>query len=119
MRFLLFFILFLSSPPASGESVLDRADTVARQLMCPVCAGQSVAESNADLARDMRKIIRKKIENGETNEEIILWFREKYGDTILAEPPMKGFNLIVWLLPLAAAIAGGIFAAGYIRKNTR
>ena len=65
----------------------------------------------------MRKIIRRKIENGKTDEEIILWFQEKYGDTILAEPPMKGFNIVVWLLPVAAAIAGGIFAVLYVRKN--
>ncbi len=87
--------------------------------MCPVCAGQSVAESNSDLARDMRKIIRKKIENGETDEEIILWFQGKYGDTILAEPPLKGFSLVAWFLPVIAAIAGGMVAVLYIRKNAR
>ncbi|QMU56102.1 MAG: cytochrome c-type biogenesis protein CcmH [Candidatus Mycalebacterium zealandia] len=116
---LLFAILFLFAPTASTETVLDRTDTIARQLMCPVCAGQSVAESNSDLARDMRKIIRKKIENGETDEEIILWFQGKYGDTILAEPPLKGFSLVAWFLPVIAAIAGGMVAVLYIRKNAR
>ncbi|WP_462137917.1 cytochrome c-type biogenesis protein [Candidatus Mycalebacterium sp.] len=116
MKFL-FFILLLSAPSASAVSVIDRTDAIARQLMCPVCAGQSVAESNSDLARDMRKIIRKKIKNGETDEEIILWFQGKYGDTILAKPPLKGFNLVIWLLPITAAIAGGVFAVLYVRKE--
>ena len=87
--------------------------------MCPVCAGQSVAESNSELARDMRKLIKKKIAKGKTDEEIILWFRGKYGDTILAKPPLKGFNLVVWLLPFAAVATGVAFAVFYIRKNTR
>lgn len=111
--------LFLCALLATAQTVTDRTDAIAKQLMCPVCAGQSVAESNSDLARDMRKLIRRKIESGQSDGEIISFFRGKYGDTILAEPPMRGFNLVVWLLPLAATVAGVVFATVYIRKNTR
>lgn len=111
--------LFLCALLATAQTVTDRTDAIAKQLMCPVCAGQSVAESNSDLARDMRKLIRRKIESGQSDGEIISFFRGKYGDTILAEPPMRGFNLVVWLLPFAATLAGVVFATVYIRKNTR
>ncbi len=112
-------VFLLLATPAFAETVTERTDAIARQLMCPVCAGQSVAESNSDLARDMRKIIKKKIRNGESDEEIILWFQSKYGDTILAEPPMKGFSLVAWLLPLAAVITGVVFATLFVRRNTK
>ncbi len=114
---LLIFLLLCS--PATAQTIADRTDAIAKQLMCPVCAGQSVAESNSDLARDMRRLIKKKIEEGQTDEDIILWFRGNYGDTILAKPPLRGFNLVIWLLPLAAVATGVAFAVFYIRRNTR
>lgn len=110
--------LLLCAPPASARTV-DRADAIAKRLMCPVCEGQSVAESNSDLARDMRKLIVRKIESGQSDEEIIAWFRGKYGDTILAEPPLKGFNLVVWLLPFVALTAGIVFAGGFIKRRIK
>ncbi len=110
-------LLFLCISSAAAQTLTDRTDAIAKQLMCPVCAGQSVAESNSDLARDMRKLIRTKIENGQSDKEIISWFRGKYGDTILAEPPMEGFNLVVWLLPFAVVVAGVVFGVGYVRSE--
>ena len=115
--FLLLFLLLCV--PAFGETNTGREDAIAEKLMCPVCAGQSVAESNSELAHDMRKIIRAQIKQEKSDEEIILWFRGKYGDGILAKPPMGGFNLVVWLLPLAALLTGAAFAAGHIRRNMR
>ncbi len=112
-------LLFFFALSAAAQTLTDRTDAIARRLMCPVCAGQSVAESNSDLARDMRKLIRKKIEGGQSDDEIISWFQSKYGDTILAEPPIRGFNLVVWLLPIVAVVTGTVFATVYIRRNTK
>ncbi len=115
----LLLLICLIALPVSAETQADRVDAIARQLMCPVCAGQSVAESNAQLARDMREIIKRKVSEGVSDEEIISWFRTKYGDGILAEPPLKGFNLVVWLFPITAAAIGVLFAVVYIRRNLK
>ena len=75
--------------------------------MCPVCEGQSVAESNAQLARDMRAVIKTKLLEGNTKEEIMDYFVSSYGETILASPPPKGFSVILWLLPVLSVLIGG------------
>lgn len=113
---LAFFFLCL---PALAQTNTEREDAIARQLMCPTCAGQTVAESNSEIARDIRRDIKKRIQEGKSDEEIILALRESYGDGILAEPPFGGFNLFVWLIPLIAALTGAAFAADYIRRNMR
>ena len=74
--------------------------------MCPVCEGQSVAESNAQLARDMRAVIKTKLLEGNTKEEIMDYFVSSYGETILASPPPKGFSVILWLLPILSVLIG-------------
>ena len=101
-----------SSVSISDERTIDdQANEISNQLLCPVCAGQSVAESNSNLANDMRQVIRKKLEEGQTQEEIMAYFIDTYGDTILGAPPAKGVNLFLWLLP-GAAIVAGLFGIG-------
>jgi cytochrome c-type biogenesis protein CcmH len=91
-----------------SESIDDEAREIAYLLMCPVCQGQSVAESNSELAKDMRSIIRQKLEAGEGKEEIIDYFVNRYGESILGYPPVKGVNLLLWILPAFAVVLGGI-----------
>ena len=76
--------------------------------MCPVCSGQSVSESNAQLAIDMRTTIRKQLEEGKTKDEILQYFVARYGETILSSPPAKGFNILIWLLPTLGIILFGL-----------
>ncbi|HXG31158.1 MAG TPA: cytochrome c-type biogenesis protein [Thermodesulfobacteriota bacterium] len=95
-----------SDSPA--ETIDDRVSEVSNLLMCPVCQGQTVKESNSQLAKDMRAIIKKKLEEGKSKEEIIAYFVDRYGETILAAPPAKGTNWILWLLPAFTLLAGGI-----------
>lgn len=91
-----------------SESIDDEAREISYLLMCPVCQGQSVAESNSELAKDMRSIIRQKLEAGESKEEIINYFVNRYGESILGYPPVKGVNLLLWILPALAVLFGGI-----------
>ena len=72
---------------------------VSNELMCPVCQGQTVAESNSELAISMRKVIENKVNQGESKEKILEYFVNQYGDNILAKPPLKGFNLFLWIIP--------------------
>jgi cytochrome c-type biogenesis protein CcmH len=110
--FILFIFIVLavliSKSPSFSESIDDEAREISYLLMCPVCQGQSVAESNSELAKDMRLIIRQKLEAGESKQEIINYFVNRYGDSILGYPPVKGVNLLLWVLPALAVVFGGI-----------
>ncbi len=91
----------------NADTLEDQIADISGELMCPVCEGQSVAESNAQLARDMRAIIKTKLLEGNTKEEIIDYFISSYGETILASPPPRGFSAILWLLPVLSVLIGG------------
>ena len=100
---LAFFIAF----HVNADTLEDQIADISGELMCPVCEGQSVAESNAQLARDMRAVIKTKLLEGNSREEIIDYFVASYGETILASPPPKGFSAILWLLPILSVLIGG------------
>lgn len=112
------FIIMLVQPNSlHAESLDDRVNEVSHSLMCPVCQGQSVAESNSNLAHDMRQIIRKKLQEGESREEIIAYFVNRYGETILASPPAKGVNWLLWILPGLAVVIGGVAIGLFLYKS--
>lgn len=98
-----------------ADTLEDQVADISGELMCPVCEGQSVAESNAQLARDMRAIIKTKLLEGNTKEEIIDYFISSYGETILASPPPRGFSVILWLLPVLSVLIGAAIILRTIR----
>lgn len=114
---LLLVLLFQAGMASSAESLDDRVNEIAHLLMCPVCQGQSVAESNSNLAQDMRQIIRKQLEEGKSKEEVIAYFVNRYGESILASPPPKGVNWLLWALPAIAIVFGGLGIGIYLHKT--
>ncbi|HYM91106.1 MAG TPA: cytochrome c-type biogenesis protein CcmH, partial [bacterium] len=82
----------------------DQVYAIARQLMCPVCAGQTVAESDAAVASEMKAIIREKLQAGETPDQILRYFVGQFGDSVLAEPHSGGVALILYGAPPLALI---------------
>lgn len=119
--FILFTLLVLaacmSSSGSASESIDDQAREISYLLMCPVCQGQSVAESNSELAKDMRAIIREKLDAGESKEDIIKYFVNRYGDSILGYPPVKGVNLLLWILPALAVVLGGMGIGLFLHRS--
>lgn len=111
--------LFSAAAFATEKSLDDRVNEIAYLLMCPVCQGQSVAESNSNLANDMRQIIRKQLEEGKTNQEVIDYFVSSYGDSILASPPKKGINWLLWVMPGVAVVLGAVGIALFLHKSKR
>lgn len=109
--------IFLAAS-ARAQTLDDRIYAVARQLMCPVCAGQTVAESDAAVAREMRAIIRQKLLAGETPDQILRYFVAEFGDGVLAEPPRRGFSLVLYLGPMLALSLGFVIVAVAIRRWT-
>jgi cytochrome c-type biogenesis protein CcmH len=93
------------------------------QLQCPVCEGQTVAESNSGLAQDMRGVIRDRVEAGESDQQILDGFVGSYGDGILTEPPKRGVGLGVWLGAVFGIALGAVLlafiVAGWRRASDR
>jgi cytochrome c-type biogenesis protein CcmH len=94
--------------PAVGHAdpLDDGVRRVALQLQCPVCEGQSAADSPSGLARDMRALIRTRLAAGVGDQQILDEFVASYGDSILTEPPKRGISLGVWLGPTIGVVFG-------------
>jgi cytochrome c-type biogenesis protein CcmH len=91
---------------SASQSLDDRTLAIANELQCPVCENVTVAYSSSTLAAQMRQVIRDKLADGWTREQIIEYFVDRYGEAILTQPPKHGLNLLVWLLPVAGVLVG-------------
>lgn len=114
---LIIFYLGLTVKSPVAEGIDDQVREISHALMCPVCRGQTVDESNSELAKDMREVIKRKLQQGESKEEIMAYFVERYGERILGAPPVKGTNWLIWLLPGIALMAGGTGIAVFLRRS--
>ena len=83
-----------------------RARNISKNIRCLVCQNQSIDESNAPLAKDLRILIRDKIKQGNKDEEIYKFLTDRYGDFILLKPPLNSKNLVLWLFPFIFLILG-------------
>ena len=99
-------------------TIEQRSHQLASQLMCPVCDGQTIDGSNAQIAQDMRAKVHELLEDGDSNDEIREYFIVRYGEGILAAPASSGFNLIAWIVPMII-VAGGIGTVLLTIKNMR
>ena len=83
-----------------------RAREISKNIRCLVCQNQSIDDSNAPLAKDLRIIIRNKIKNGKKDEEIYKFLTDRYGDFIILKPPFKLDTIALWLLPFIFFVIG-------------
>jgi cytochrome c-type biogenesis protein CcmH len=97
-----------------ADATDDAVRRVASQLMCPVCEGQSVQDSASGLAKDMRTLIRQRVDAGESDQQILNEFVASYGDGILTEPPKRGISLGVWFGPIVGLVLGAALLAGVL-----
>ncbi len=111
------FIFVLLIPKSIADDIDKEAREISYLLMCPVCEGQTVAESNSQLANQMRAIIREKLQEGKSKDEIIAYFVSRYGETILGAPPAKGVNWLLWTLPAIALLIGGGIIGLFLYKS--
>lgn len=91
---------------ATGSTPKDRAYELEQRLRCPVCQSVSIADSPSETAQTMRVAVAEQVAAGRSDEQIIDYFRARYGDWVLLDPPATGPTLLVWLLPLAGAVIG-------------
>ncbi len=95
-----------------------RARNISKNIRCLVCQNQSIDESSAPLANDLRIIIRNKITEGSTDEEIYKFLTNRYGDFILLNPPFKRSTILLWVLPFILFFIG-IFILYWHNKNSK
>jgi cytochrome c-type biogenesis protein CcmH len=94
-----------------------RARDISKNIRCMVCQNQSIDESNSPLAKDLRILIRNKIEEGNKNEEIYKFLTDRYGDFILLKPPFKSNTLVLWFLPFIFFIIGILIVYSHNKKS--
>lgn len=82
----------------------QQAQEIFANLRCLVCQGQSVGDSDADMARDFRNIVRSLLEEGQNTQQIFGFFRERYGDFVLLSPPLESYTIILWVMPILVLI---------------
>lgn len=85
-----------------------RAEAIGEQLRCLVCQNESVEQSDADLARDLRHIIRQRVVAGDNDQQVIDWMVARYGDFVRLRPPFNVTTLVLWLAPGIALVAGAV-----------
>ena len=114
-------ILLLSDLPVTAqyhneEALQQAAREIYGLVMCPLCAGQTIAQSNNETSSQMRDLVVKKLRQGESKEEILQYFESRYGERIMAKPNKKGFNLILWVLPFVLVALAAISIYFLIRR---
>ena len=126
----LIFALFFASTATAVDSATEAAlaaDPVAEkrlqhlseELRCLVCQNQTIADSNAELAQDLRREIRAMIRDGRSDKEIIDFMVVRYGDFVLYRPPVKGITLLLWGGPIALMLLGVFALQRYLRQRAR
>ncbi|CAA7617157.1 cytochrome c-type biogenesis protein [Magnetospirillum sp. UT-4] len=96
----------------------SRAQHLGKELRCLVCQSESIEDSNADLARDLRVIVRERIQSGESDDQVMQYVVDRYGDYVLLRPPFKASTLVLWVGPFALLLAGLAAAAAFYRRRT-
>ena len=120
MRLLLYISLLLTTSFGALAQITDaeieaRAKEVGRSLRCVVCQNQTIDDSDAPLAIDMRKLVRTRLKEGDSNAEVIDYMRERYGDFVLLKPPVQNNTYILWFLPFILLIV----ALGWFSRAAR
>ena len=105
------------APAAVSGEALKRETRIAAELRCLVCQNQTIAESSADLALDLRRQVREQIAAGKSDREIIDYMTARYGDFVLYRPPLKGTTLLLWFGPALLLAAGALFAWRVLRAR--
>ncbi|HSJ10985.1 MAG TPA: cytochrome c-type biogenesis protein [Longimicrobiales bacterium] len=99
-----------AEPLVIRQTELDReVKRIAAQIRCVVCRGQSIQDSPSELAQEMRAVVREQLMAGKTEEEVKAFFIESYGQQVLLQPEAKGFNLLIYVLPVLVFIGGAVF----------
>ncbi len=125
VSFILMLVLAIPGWAVEPDEILsdamleNRARDLSQNLRCLVCQNESIDESNASLARDLRLLVRERLMEGETDQEVLDFIVGRYGEFVLLRPQANGVNLILWALAPIALLLSLIFSGAYIIKRNR
>lgn len=112
-------ILILCVHVHADQALEEQVRAIASELRCVVCQNLSVADSPAEMAVQMRGIVREQLEAGRTPDQVRAYFVSRYGEWVLLAPTARGFSVTLWVLPFAVLLAGLAFAAWFLRRWSR
>lgn len=123
----LLLVLWLAAPIEAGAvagrfedpALQERYSELTQQLRCLVCQGQSIAESDSGFANDIKREIRQKMEQGATDEEIVEFLVQRYGDFILFRPPLKPATALLWIGPALLLLTGATVLGAVLRRRRK
>ncbi len=116
---LLFCVTAMARPVAVAPEHEDRYHSLLDELRCLVCQNQTIAESNADLAKDLRAEVRKMLHDGAADSEIIEFMVNRYGDFVLYRPPVRPRTLLLWFGPFVFLIIAFLVLARVLKKQQK
>lgn len=125
MRKSLILLAFLASPAfaVQPDEILPdpaleaRARQISQDLRCPVCQGENIDDSNATISRDLRLLVRERLLAGDSNDQVIDFIVDRYGEFVLFQPRATGANWLLWLAGPAMLGLGGLMAALFLRSR--
>ena len=114
-----FLLLILTNNSVLADNKISKVDSISKNLRCLICQGQSVYDSQSEFAISVKDLIKKKIEEGNSDNDIYEYLKNKYGDWIMYQPELDKKTLLLWILPLILFVFGGllIFKKAFINYN--
>jgi cytochrome c-type biogenesis protein CcmH len=107
----------LPNEQLSDPKLEARARAISTQLRCVVCQNQTIDDSDADLAHDLRVLLRQRLKAGDSDQQAITFIANRYGDYVLLKPPFDAETLLLWLGPLLVLAAGGVGLGFYLKRR--
>jgi cytochrome c-type biogenesis protein CcmH len=126
LRFIAAFVVFLQAVPSFAvqpDEILpdagleQRARHLSRELRCMVCQNQSIDDSDAPLARDLRLLVRERLNAGDTDQQVLDFLTARYGDFVLLNPPLNWRTALLWTLPTGIFVFGGLILLMTVRRR--
>jgi cytochrome c-type biogenesis protein CcmH len=106
-----------ATSPVQADALDQEVREIASTLRCPVCENISTADSQSELASQMRQVIREQLQQGKSRQDIVDYFLERYGESVLFEPPKRGFSLVAWLVAPLGVLAGAVVVWRIIHRR--
>ena len=110
-------ILLAETSNSGGNFIINKTREISQNIKCLVCQNQSIDESNSEIAKDLKVLIKNKLKNGVSDDEIYNFLRDRYGDSILLKPPLKTNTILLWFLPFIILVFGSFFVIKFFKSN--
>ena len=117
-----FFLIIISHLALANEndfetnSIINKTREIAQNIKCLVCQNQSIDESNSELAKDLKKLIKEKLEAGLNENDVYKFLRARYGDYILLKPPLNKNTILLWFLPFIILVFSTVYITKFFKK---